>query len=196
MDTVHEGLPVFPTSPSPGLRRSKTETDATVRRSRHQRRSSIQRISTTLTRFCPVVSTDELFWDPSAGYLGPYGHIRRHWIDYDNYHKNYRKERQWLQDSIVEDMMDDSYLLHQSFSFSDLEHVLDDTTDDVAAPSATPLDLSNMCVTPTEPWLIFSVGARGAGKKHVLRQLLLDDRLPLIDRSSLPIDRLTLPIDQ
>lgn len=36
------------------------------------------------------------------------------------------------------------------------------------------------CVTPTEPWLIFTVGPRGVGKKHVIRGLTAQGRLGLL----------------
>jgi hypothetical protein len=33
------------------------------------------------------------------------------------------------------------------------------------------------CVTPTEPWLIFTVGPRGAGKKQAIRDLTFEGHL-------------------
>eukprot|EP00980_Cylindrotheca_fusiformis_P030738 scaffold25338_cov181-Cylindrotheca_fusiformis.AAC.1 len=36
------------------------------------------------------------------------------------------------------------------------------------------------CVTPTEPWLIFTVGPRGAGKKQVVKDLTLEGHLNLL----------------
>lgn len=36
------------------------------------------------------------------------------------------------------------------------------------------------CVTPTEPWLIFTVGARGVGKKHVIREMTAQGKLCLL----------------
>ena len=36
------------------------------------------------------------------------------------------------------------------------------------------------CVTPTEPWLIFTAGPRGVGKKHVIRDLTAQGKLGLL----------------
>jgi hypothetical protein len=38
----------------------------------------------------------------------------------------------------------------------------------------------DMCITPTEPWLIFTVGARGAGKIHTIHDLVETKRLPIL----------------
>jgi hypothetical protein len=38
----------------------------------------------------------------------------------------------------------------------------------------------DMCITPTEPWLIFTVGARGAGKIHTIHDLVQTNRLPIL----------------
>jgi hypothetical protein len=38
----------------------------------------------------------------------------------------------------------------------------------------------DMCITPTEPWLIFTVGARGAGKIHSIHDLVQTKRLPIL----------------
>ena len=125
-----------------------------VSEGRHQRelrgrsKCMLRRVS-SLRKFSPIVSTEHCNRDESAPFLGPFTHLRQE-LDYQ-YHAKYRKERQWLQDSIIEDILEAS------------------TPDDAAT-----------CVTPTEPWLIFTVGPRGAGKKHVLNQLVREDRLPLL----------------
>mmetsp|Transcript_7349 Transcript_7349/g.16722 ORF Transcript_7349/g.16722 Transcript_7349/m.16722 type:complete len:650 (+) Transcript_7349:65-2014(+) len=80
-------------------------------------------------------------------FYGPYAHIRKT-LDY-SYHTHYRKERQWLQDSIVEDLLRD-------------------------------VQSSDVCTTPSEPWLIYTVGAPGAGKRHTLLQLVKEDKLHLL----------------
>lgn len=112
-----------------------------------KKRSFLRRAS--VLRFSPVISTEQCNRDDSAPFRGPYAHLRKE-LDY-TYHAKYRKERQWLQDSIIEDILE--------------AHLPDDFS---------------ACVTPKEPWLIFTVGPRGAGKKHVLKQLALDNRLPLL----------------
>jgi len=51
-------------------------------------------------------STEENYQSASMEFYGPFSHIRET-LDY-SYHKNYRKERQWLQDMIVKDVIADS----------------------------------------------------------------------------------------
>lgn len=60
------------------------------------------------TRFSIVLSTDIHHKAPEGetNFYGPYAHIRKT-LDY-SYHTHYRKERQWLQDSIIEDFLEGS----------------------------------------------------------------------------------------
>lgn len=37
-----------------------------------------------------------------------------------------------------------------------------------------------VCTTPTEPWLVFTAGAMGAGKSYTMRNLVENGRFPLI----------------
>uniref|UniRef100_A0A7S1BFA9 Zeta toxin domain-containing protein n=1 Tax=Corethron hystrix TaxID=216773 RepID=A0A7S1BFA9_9STRA len=72
-------------------------------------------------------------------------------LDY-TYHSNYAFERQRLQDEII------SSMLH----------------------SASIVDVNgDTCTTPTEPWLVFTAGAMGAGKGHTIRNLVERKLLPL-----------------
>eukprot|EP00934_Nitzschia_sp_Nitz4_P008893 Nitzschia sp. Nitz4//scaffold3_size479765//382355//384413//NITZ4_000162-RA/size479765-augustus-gene-1.622-mRNA-1//-1//CDS//3329550944//8883//frame0 len=103
----------------------------------------------TLKKFSFSLSTEQYNFDEKAAFQGPYAHLRKG-LDY-NYHSRYRKERQWLQDSIIDDIL----------------------------ASHLPEDLSQ-CITPTEPWLIFTIGVRGAGKKHVIRELVNQGKFPLL----------------
>jgi len=132
--------------PQAGLLRSisarLTEGEQEKKRSKWIRRACF-------LRFSPVISTEQCNRDDTAPFRGPYAHLRKD-LDY-TYHARYRKERQWLQDSIIEVIME--------------AHCPDDF---------------DACVIPKEPWLIFTVGSRGAGKKHVLTQLASDDRMPLL----------------
>jgi predicted kinase len=142
MQTVQECNRVVRSSDLSILRRSDTD-----QRPASQRPSFLRRAS-TLRKFSPIVSTEQYNSDANAGYYGPYAHLRKE-LDH-TYHVNYRKERQWLQDSIIEDMLE------------------------------VTSEQENICVTPTEPWMLFTVGPRGAGKKHVIRELVLEGRLPLL----------------
>ncbi|CAJ1913409.1 unnamed protein product [Cylindrotheca closterium] len=108
-------------------------------------------------KFSDVLSTEEYNAVDEPQYFGPYAHIRKQ-LDY-TYHRHYRKERQWLQDSIIED-------------------ILDHDGDGVE------------CVTPTQPWLIFTVGPRGAGKRQVIRDLTEQGRLGLLTHVGVDSDAL------
>lgn len=115
-------------------------------RLRHARRAWLKRRDSS--RFSILMSTEEFNKEPTddTTYYGPYAHIRKR-LDYD-YHVHYKKDRQWLQDSVVEEC-----LFHEK---------------DVK------------CETPTEPWLLYTVGVMGAGKQHTLSGLVRDGRLPLL----------------
>lgn len=96
-------------------------------------------------------STEENFKSEDMSFYGPYSHIRA-MLDY-KYHSNYKKERQWLQDAIINDIL----------KTAQLTDINGDT-----------------CTTPTEPWLVFTAGAQGAGKSHTIKVLKEKGRFPLI----------------
>ncbi|KAL3917456.1 MAG: hypothetical protein SGILL_004704 [Bacillariaceae sp.] len=128
------------------------------------RRSSLQRTSLSystaatlgsLKRFSVTLSTEDYHseLDRTAVY-GPYAHLRKILLEMSSHYQNYAIQRQWLQDAIIEDFLD---------------NVSNDNDDD-----------PTLCITPTEPWLIFTVGARGAGKNHILHKLVKSGRLPIL----------------
>jgi len=127
--------------------KSFRRSDAPANGWKKKRDSVYRRMSLDHSRFSDCLSTEEYNAVDEPQYFGPYAHIRKQ-LDY-TYHRHYRKERQWLQDSIIENLMDN-------------------VADGVE------------CVTPTEPWLIFTVGPRGAGKKQVIRDLMSNGRLNLL----------------
>lgn len=111
-----------------------------------QQQTTIQKSSPR--RFSVLESTAELHKSTDdTTFYGPYAHIRKT-LDY-SYHNHYRKQRQWLQDSILDDLLYN--VMH-----------------------------SRVCTTPVEPWLIYTVGAPGAGKRHTLLKLIREGRLPLL----------------
>lgn len=68
---------------------------ATTTRTRGQRK---------YRRFSILTSTEDHFRINSGEiplYVGAFGNIRKKYLDYDNFHSHYRKERQWLHDSII-----------------------------------------------------------------------------------------------
>lgn len=84
-------------------------------------------------------------------------HIRKT-LDY-TYHSNYSKKRQWLQDSVIEDMLETD--------------ISTDVNGDVGD-------------TPSRPWIIFTAGAKGAGKRWTMNHLIDTGKMPLV--GFIPID--------
>jgi len=111
----------------------------------------------------------------STLFVGPFAHIRKS-LDY-NYHSNYTKERQWLQDSIIEDILGDviTRQLHPRGQRTREEN--DEMTD-------------NICTVPTDPWLIFTAGVQGSGKFHTIRLLVQQGYLPLLGFIHVDSDRI------
>jgi hypothetical protein len=136
-----------PTQSTQGQSRYFRANNTNANGHRTSTRPSLMRKSSNLKRFSIIESTEAHNGVDTKEFYGPYAHLRRE-LDY-TYHTNYRKERQWLQDSIIEDM-------------------LDNVTDNA------------LCIHPTEPWFIYTVGAQGAGKNHTVRELVKQGRLPLV----------------
>lgn len=85
-------------------------------------------------------------------FFGPFRDIRAT-LDY-SFHRNYTRDRQRLQDSIITKFLDEAVL--------------------------TDAQNGKMCTTPTQPWLVFTAGAFGAGKSYTLHQLVQKGRFPLM----------------
>jgi hypothetical protein len=99
-------------------------------------------------------------------FFGAYGHLRKK-LDY-SYHSYYRKERQWLHDSIIEDF---------------LEYQDDDIACDCSKEGTLNIKNTSQSRTRSEtrfnPWLILSVGVQGAGKHYTINNLVRNKRLRL-----------------
>jgi len=131
-----------------GIERAETARFSRSLSMRTLRRSS----SFSYKRFSLHLSTEDLHCaegDDRTRVSGPYAHLRKIILSDSELYKNYSMERQWLQDAIVEDFLDN-------------------------------VEDANMCITPSEPWLIFTVGARGAGKFHTIHDLVNTGRLPIL----------------
>jgi hypothetical protein len=104
-----------------------------------------------IREFSVDLSTEENHHSSSMTFYGPHAHIRKK-MDY-NYHRNYKRERQMLQDAIIEETLN----------------------------TATLVDANSgeTCTTPTEPFLVFTAGAMGAGKSFALRKIHENGRFPL-----------------
>lgn len=96
-------------------------------------------------------STEENYKSSRMKFYGKYAYLREA-LDY-NYHRNYKRERQILQDAIIEE-----------------------TVNNVKIVDSKTLDT---CTTPTEPFLVFTAGAMGAGKSYTLRMMHEKGRFPL-----------------
>jgi len=101
--------------------------------------------------FSLALSTEDMHsvGDEVDNLNGPYAHLRKMILSDSDRYKNYTKQRQWLQNAIIEDFLDN-------------------------------IEDPNKCITPSKPWLIFTVGARGAGKIHTIHDLVNKGRLPIL----------------
>jgi len=95
-------------------------------------------------------STEENHMSNDMYFYGPYAHIRKE-LDY-SYHCNYRRERQLLQDAVISE-----YLVKATIKDKDGKY----------------------CSTPTEPFVVFTAGAMGAGKGHVINYMDTNGYFPL-----------------
>jgi predicted kinase len=102
-------------------------------------------------QFSALISSEQNHKADKAEFFGPFSHIRAT-LDY-TYHSHYTRERQSLQDAIIKDMLDSA--------------VIKDVNGDV-------------CTTPTEPWIVFTAGAMGAGKSYTMNKLVEQGRYPLL----------------
>mmetsp|Transcript_4451 Transcript_4451/g.12389 ORF Transcript_4451/g.12389 Transcript_4451/m.12389 type:complete len:177 (+) Transcript_4451:58-588(+) len=104
-----------PSAPNNG--RSSSEPEKTSRVFRHR-------------QFSTLKSSEKNNKSDDFAFYGPFAHLRKT-LDY-TYHSNYRMERQWLQDAIIEEFLESVHLT--------------DINGDV-------------CTTPTEPFIVFTAGA-------------------------------------
>jgi predicted kinase len=102
-------------------------------------------------RFSVFQSSEDNHKADHKMFYGKYAHIRKT-LDY-NYHKNYTFERQRFQDAIVSEYVNNAILSDNN---------------------------GELCTTPTEPWIVFTAGAMGAGKSYTMRRLVEKGRFPLI----------------
>jgi hypothetical protein len=108
-----------------------------------------------------VIDTAELsMTDRDQLFFGAYGHLRKK-LDY-SYHSYYRKERQWLHDSIIEDFLE----------YQDNDNILEYRNDN--GTQSTTINETGFC-----PWLILAVGVQGAGKHYTFNNLVRSKRLRL-----------------
>ena len=93
-----------------------------------------QQLHVSSYSFSLLKSTEENYKSEDMTFYGLYANIRER-LDH-SYHSNYTKERQFLQDSIIDDVLRNVKL----------EDINGDT-----------------CTTPTEPFIVFTAGAMGSG---------------------------------
>jgi hypothetical protein len=115
---------------------------------------TVPRKSRKFRRFSVFVSTEANHQADNMNFYGRYSHIRET-LDY-SYHRNYSFERQKFQDAIVDDFMDAAIITDKN---------------------------GELCTTPTEPWIVFTAGAMGAGKSYTMNKLVEKGRFPLLGES-------------
>lgn len=106
-----------------------------------------------LTRLYSYIASTEDNWRALPGdfdFYGPFKDLRGT-LDY-SYHCNYRKERQYFQDAIIQKMLGSFICDKNGF----------------------------VCTTPKDPWIVFTAGAMGAGKSHTIRTLQEANHFPLL----------------
>jgi hypothetical protein len=111
---------------------------------------AIQRAKELRQPFSVLISSEENNKSDDLRFFGKYSHIRKT-LDY-SYHCNYTFERQKLQDAIITDMLHEAFVLDQD---------------------------GNVGTVPTQPWIVFTAGAMGAGKSHTMNVLVKKGRFPL-----------------
>lgn len=97
-------------------------------------------------------STEQNYQNSEMIFEGRYKSIRSS-LDY-TYHHNYSPKRQLLQDVIVTKILQ--------------KHNVEITDSD-----------GNSCISPKNPWIVFTAGAMGSGKSYTIRHLAAKDRFPL-----------------
>jgi len=102
-------------------------------------------------RFSVLQSSEENHKADHMIFYGKFAQIRET-LDY-SYHSNYTFERQIFQDSIINEYLNAAVVKDKN---------------------------GEVCTTPTEPWLVFTAGAMGAGKSYTMRKLVQNGHFPLL----------------
>jgi len=111
----------------------------------------VPRRSSLFTTFSVDHSTEENYKAFDMRFYGSFAHIRKT-RDY-TFHSNYTTKRQWLHDSIIEETL----------------------------VGGTGIDVNGVeGDTPDRPWIIFTAGVKGAGKRYTINSLLDNGTLPLV----------------
>lgn len=84
-------------------------------------------------------------------FVGEFQSIRRNKLDY-NYHEHYIPQRQLFQDSIIQHFLSKPRVVDKN---------------------------GQTCHSPTQPWIVFTAGAMGAGKSYTIKKLAKEDFFPL-----------------
>ena len=98
-----------------------------------------------------MMSTEDNHASDDMVFVGAYSEVRSI-LDY-SYHRNYTPERQLLQDGVVAEMLSQSQIVDRH---------------------------GQTCTTPTQPWVVFTAGAMGAGKSWVIKQMMKEEVFPLM----------------
>ena len=110
-----------------------------------------RRSSTAVFGLSFLQSSEENHKADDMKFYGTFADIRAT-LDY-SYHKNYTFERQRFQDAIIQEYLNDAIITDEN---------------------------GEICTTPTQPWIVFTAGAMGAGKGYTLKKLVEKGRFPLM----------------
>ena len=94
--------------------------------------------------------TEDMYRAAHQEHYGKYASLRSK-LDYA-YHSNYNVDRQHFQDSIMDDILNSTWIMDEN---------------------------GHVCQKPTSPWIVFTAGAMGAGKSWSVRQLAQHGYFPL-----------------
>ena len=117
---------------------------------KQQRESTVAEPAQTI-RFSVELSAEQNYKNMDRQFYGSYAEIRST-LDY-NYHDNYTKQRQLLQDKIISSFIGNILIQDKN---------------------------GELCTTPTEPFIVFTAGAMGAGKGHTIKTLVDRGHFPLL----------------
>lgn len=118
-------------------------------------------------------STEENYASPTQEFHGNFMDIRKG-LDY-SYHANYTPQRQHLQDSILNYLLSSKHPISIPKDPTSLYSTNTTTTSDDGRSNTK----STTCLTPVNPWIVFTAGAMGSGKSYTIRKLYNQDRFPL-----------------
>lgn len=141
-----------------------------------------------------VDENDHVAKTDSDLFFGAYGHLRKK-LDY-SYHCHYRKERQWLHDSIIEDFLEHQEELHLLVDQANEPGIGTLTPPNNTDETGSQFAIQARSNGSIPLWLILSVGIQGAGKHYTINKLVENGRLRVVPFVSISPGRLSFNCDK